>query len=206
MEGSTPSGSIGEMFSCIARKFISILYKCMDIEFIDKSGRKRIGVLVECQTCQKQFATRKDQPAKYCSLVCSADARKNGEMCVCGFCKKVFYKTISSKCKSRSGFFFCSRGCKDAAQRIGGIKEIMPPHYGTGKNSEAYRKLYKRLFAVEKLVCDRCGYSEFECGIDIHHKDKNHLNNSKRNLVPLCSPCHRALHLGLWNINNGGIT
>ena len=81
---------------------------------------------------------------------------------------------------------------------IGGIKEIMPPHYGTGKYSDAYRRAYKTLNNIDKLVCKRCDYCEFECGIDIHHINKNRNDNSIENLIALCSPCHKALHCKCW--------
>lgn len=77
----------------------------------------------------------------------------------------------------------------------------MPNHYGKAARSpEIYRRTYKEVNQVEILKCERCNYCEFECGVDIHHRDKNKANNHQDNLVALCSPCHRALHHGYWEL------
>lgn len=170
----------------------------MDIKFIE-SGITRTGILVKCAVCKKEFPTRKSNPRTCCSAACGyINSRKRIEV-TCSNCGIYFEKRPSSLSQSKSGLYFCTRNCKDEAQRIGGIKEIMPPHYGVASRSpERYRRIYKEEFKVEKLFCIRCGYDEFECGVDIHHKDNNYKNNLSENLVSLCAPCHRALHKGLW--------
>jgi hypothetical protein len=70
----------------------------------------------------------------------------------------------------------------------------MPPHYGTGTGKDTYR----RQFSDRKFRCRRCGYSEFKSGVDVHHIDADDTNNRKENLLLLCACCHRALHCGLW--------
>ena len=89
--------------------------------------------------------------------------------------------------------------CKDEAQKIGGIKEIMPPHYGT-----AEKETYRELFQQSEFICRRCGYNEFVGCVDIHHIDENHKNNEKANLMPLCATCHKALHWKLWKLEELG--
>lgn len=178
----------------------------MNLEFTDSEGRKRKGFLTNCGSCGKSFPTRIDQPAKYCSAVCRGSAfRKVVEVC-CGHCGKVILKKPSALRCSRSGYFFCDRNCKEDAQRAGLIKEILPPHYGTssGGHSEQYRKYYKECSGDTKLICKRCGYSEFECGVDIHHINENRKDNSFENLKPLCACCHKALHNGLWKLGDLG--
>jgi hypothetical protein len=162
--------------------------------FTDSAGDKRRGYRVTCLICGKGFCTRLDQPRKYCSKNCQFVGQRRQQDFRCAFCGTHFQRKVSTRACSRSGFHFCSRNCKDEAQRIGGIEEIMPPHFGTGDGSDRYRDLFNH----EGLVCARCHYHEFSCGIDIHHRDGNKGNNRRENLVPLCSPCHRALHLKLW--------
>lgn len=166
--------------------------------FVDSVGHRRKGKQVRCNTCGTIFCTRIDQVRKYCSKRCQHIGQERKTTFTCAQCGKQFSRKSSARGRSRSGFYFCSRTCKDQAQQIGGIKEIMPTHYGTGDRNEQYRKL----FHPDELVCARCGYHEFACGIDIHHLDGNHKNNAKTNLLPLCSPCHRALHYQLWRLED----
>ena len=164
--------------------------------FVDKYGSTRKGQRVICPVCSTTFIARIDQPQKYCSKACKHRQQENKVKLTCQNCGKIFPRMVS---KRRSEFVFCNRKCKDEAQRIGGVSGIMPPHYSTGNiHTLTYRNIYRRLHQIEKLVCKRCGYCEFECGIDIHHIDGNRKNNMGDNLVPLCSPCHRALHFKLW--------
>jgi len=170
----------------------------------EKNGKKRKACEVQCLCCESKFLAAEKEvkrgKAKYCSLECKNNARKNRVQLVCAQCDKEFERTPSKMAYSKSGLNFCSRECKDKAQRIGGIQAIMPSHYGTAESRarKVYRRLYKESHEIDELSCERCGYCEFECGIDIHHLDEDYTNNSKENMKALCAPCHRALHLGLW--------
>lgn len=172
-------------------------------KFIDSYGSNRKGKKVNCKNCGKNFITRINQPAIYCSRECSWKNKQKRITLKCENCQKLFERKKSSTSKSKHKINFCSINCKNIAQSIGGIKEIMPPHYGTSKkrSPKVYRNFYKRTKNLENLFCLRCGYKEFECGIDIHHKDGNSCNNSIENLIPLCAPCHRAYHEGLIDLS-----
>lgn len=161
----------------------SIALKCMynHLMFTGKDGRRRKGVLVSCKTCGKEFATRIDQPGKYCSKLCQCLGSRNRSTLECTWCKRKFERIVSALKLSKSGLYFCCRNCKDDAQILGGIKEIMPDHFGKGNGQYTYRKTYKRLYRVNKLTCTRCGYNE------------------KENLLALCICCHRALHNKQWS-------
>ncbi len=164
-----------------------------EILFNDKTGKRRKGISVKCKACSKKFITRKDQPAKYCCKSCANNA---GRITLkCANCKKRFNREKSKLMSSKSGLYFCKRQCKDQAQKLGGIKQIMPDHYGTSQTS------YRKLFTEEELFCHRCGYKEFTCGVDIHHIDEDKTNNDRKNLIPLCKCCHSALHAGLWQLS-----
>lgn len=165
--------------------------------FVEKNRKRRKGIAKTCLNCSKEFVTRADKKSPiYCGMKCSQESQRKKEQVVCSQCGVKFYKTPSKMRGSKSGLFFCSKKCKGKAQRIGGIKEIMPPHYGTSTRN--YRELYEGDF-----ICRRCGYEEFSCGVEIHHIDGDRKNNSPENFMPLCACCHRALHQKLWENSNG---
>ena len=163
--------------------------------FIDKWGKKRKAITLKCEFCNNSFLSRFHPQSRYCSLSCKYEARKKRVLVVCKRCNKEFYKPINKLQYSKSGLHFCSRKCKDEAQTLKvGIKEIMPPHFGTGTGEYRYREL----FTVEELFCHRCGYKEFLSSVQIHHIDKDRTHNQKENLIPLCANCHCSYHNGEW--------
>ena len=170
------------------------------IRFIDTYGSKRLGVQLNCKYCDKLFITRllKNKPKHTCcSPECSNKYKaKPAQKLICAWCNKNFERKTQFLRSSKSGLYFCTRKCKDEAQKIGGIEEIMPDHYGSGNGRYGYRKL----FTDEELICNRCGYKEFNISVQIHHIDLNRENNDKSNLIPLCSNCHDALHGGFWKL------
>jgi hypothetical protein len=49
----------------------------------------------------------------------------------------------------------------------------------------------------KKNSCEKCGFVAIHpCQLDVHHKDHNHKNNDKSNLITLCANCHRLEHFG----------
>lgn len=133
---------------------------------------------------------------KFCSISCSskhaAQQRMPKPNVSCAYCGKMFYKNRSKRLLSKSGLFFCCRAHKSAAQKIGGITEIMPTHYGTGDGRHSYRKT---AFAAYPHQCNRCEYHEHTAVLIVHHKDRNRSNNSIDNLEILCPTCHEVEHL-----------
>jgi hypothetical protein len=111
----------------------------------------------------------------------------------CAFCSKDFYKSNSKLTAPKSGLHFCTRKCKDLAQRIGGIKEIQPEHYGTRTSvlSKDYRPI---AFEKYEPICMKCGYSKHPEILHVHHKDRDRANNSVDNLEILCPTCHDEDH------------
>ena len=155
-----------------------------------------------CLNCQKMFPALIREinrgNGKFCSLQCSgiynAKQRPKPEPNVsCAYCGISFYKSNSKQAISKSGLYFCCREHKDAAQRIGGIKAIMPPHYG--ETVKDYRTLAFKV-AGKPRICERCGYDTHEAAIIVHHKDRNRDNNDISNLEVLCANCHAIEHWG----------
>jgi len=160
----------------------------------------------ECLNCQIVFdASLKEHKrgnAKFCCHPCASEFRwgkilvHHNSNVVCAFCDSPFYKRPVHQKSSKSGLFFCTRKCKDAAQRIGGISEIMPHHYGTGNGRHDYRN---RALNEYGHICKECGYKEHPEILTVHHIDKDRNNNKLENLVVLCPNCHFYLH---WTKNN----
>jgi hypothetical protein len=152
----------------------------------------------KCEQCGTTFSARiadlKRGRARFCSQKCfgahrSANKKPKEPNVECAHCGKEFYKNKSQKKNSKSGLFFCSRSCKDSAQRVGGIREIMPSHYGTsGSNRVVYRTT---CFAHHKKECVVCGEDKI---VAVHHYDENHYNNDPANLIPLCPTHHQYVH------------
>ena len=115
---------------------------------------------------------------------------------VCPVCLTDFITTNGPKSKVT-----CSKKCSNTYFRSGQNNgNWKPPEQRTKHNSEAYRKL----FALNDLVCKRCGYNEFSCSVQIHHIDENRQNHDKTNLIPLCANCHMSYHAGKWNLDSLG--
>ena len=163
----------------------------------------------QCLFCNRIFQAFlreiKRGNAKYCSRSCSSKAygKKIKDTlvsnCKCAFCDIKFYRGKTKKENSKSGLQFCSRICKDKAQRIeSNITAIHPDHYGDGKHS--YRAMAFRAYPIK---CNRCNWNEIIDILEVHHKDHNRENNDISNLEILCSRCHDKHHFltktGKWS-------
>lgn len=159
---------------------------------MENDGRKRQAVKVKCLNCGKSFlkALRFIKPdvKNYCSLKCANAGHRKRITLKCAMCNKLFERVPSKIKNSKSGLYFCSKHCKDKAQRIGGCKEIQPSHYGKGLTT--YRSIAFREYDAK---CEICGYSNHLEILEVHHIDKNRENNDISNLIILCPNCHAAL-------------
>lgn len=162
---------------------------------------------ITCLHCQKEtyVETRevKRGNGKFCGRPCSAQHRAANltppePNVKCAFCSKEFYKNTSKQTGSKSQLYFCCRGHKDEAQRIGGIEAIQPDHYGR-ISENTYRRI---AFAIKPKKCERCGYAAHEAAIVVHHIDRNRSNNDISNLEILCANCHAIEHYGEMNDSN----
>jgi 5-methylcytosine-specific restriction endonuclease McrA len=170
-------------------------------------------IMKKCLNCNKDFTPhestlrrktmRYKNEGKFCSSKCSAIHKSKNIVppkpnVVCAYCNKPFYKNNSRKQRSKSGLFFCCREHKDISQRLGGLKEIMPKHFGNGKGS--YRTI---AFRSLPNYCSKCNYSTYSEILEVHHKDTNRNNNLIENLEILCPNCHMEKHFlektGKWS-------
>lgn len=158
----------------------------LTIKYAFPGEHKRILMKQGCSACSKIYYTRKHNPAKYCSKDCQYAS--NRVELKCGYCEKQFIRKKSNLVNSRSGIYFCSRECKDLAQRLeSGLTDIYPAHYGNGNGIYNYRE---KAFSGLPIKCNKCGYDEIEKMLDVHHKDGNRTNNTIDNLEILCVWCH----------------
>lgn len=164
----------------------------------------------DCDFCSKEYEAEQRYLNRgqglFCSQICAGKAKWAGKSTpehnvFCSFCNESFYLSNSRQKRSKSGLFFCCREHKDKAQKLGGIKEIMPPHYGAANGLYAYRKL-----AFDNLPneCAVCGWDEYPEVLEVNHKDLNRANNIIKNLEILCPTHHQVFHFldrsGRWSI------
>lgn len=165
------------------------------------SPQMEIQAICAYTLCAKPFVTtttsqkrRRQTEGRFCSQRCSSLAWHRTlppptPNLTCAQCDTPFYRSVGRHKHSKSGIRFCSRVCKDIAQRVGGNLDIHPPHYKDG--STAYRA---RGMHAHGARCARCGYDEFAAVLEVHHRDEDRKNGSTDNLVVLCANCHTAVH------------
>jgi hypothetical protein len=157
----------------------------------DTCGRNRVFVDVQCIVCTSIFSRQKRQLKEHtCSLTCNHLLSGRSVELHCDHCDTVFIRAKSKLNLSKSGKYFCSRICKDTAQKY--MLEIQPEHYGKGLGEYSYRD---KAFSAYKPICNRCGFSTIKA-LEVHHKDSNRKNNDISNLEILCANCHCIEHLG----------
>lgn len=162
---------------------------------------------IHCKQCNKEIYVENREITrgfgKFCNKQCANTHRALNmpeleKNVTCAHCQKNFHMPESKKALSKSGLYFCCRSHKDTAQRLGGIKEIMPSHYGTARADDTTH--YRRIAFINKpKVCERCSYDKNIAAIIVHHKDRNRMNDSEDNLEVLCANCHAIEH---WGENN----
>lgn len=160
----------------------------MNKVLVQRGDRKRWCNPLICKNCGETFyrsdAEIKARPCECCSRKCS-DAYKKSKshiQLICDSCGNTFNR-LKSKSVTKSGLVFCSKDCKEAEQRIGGKLEL--EHYEDGIAS--YRE---KAFRKIGCMCQKCGYSDDDRMLDVHHKDGNRRNNRISNLEVLCVWCH----------------
>lgn len=155
------------------------------VKITDGEGRKRSHTIVECLVCGIEFPkpTRflKKRSKHYCSYDCLRESRNGREIAFCSVCSKSHERRVSQQTKS--GLTFCSRKCKDYAQR----SDVQMLKCGPARDGTAnYRDRALRHYGTK---CEWCGY-DFERLLDVHHIDRNRANGTIENLIVLCVFCH----------------
>lgn len=153
----------------------------------------------KCEWCNGVFQVRpsylKRGRGKFCSHSCCVSkthAKKRAtfkDNCKCAMCGKAFRKTPSRLKNSKSNLHFCSRLCKDKAQRIEGLEAMRPHTYKDG-----YSRYRQVAFRHHPHECKKCEYHKIVNVLVVHHIDRDHSNNQPENLEILCPTCHEEEH------------
>lgn len=163
-----------------------------------------------CQWCQSEFFPSQRElnrgNGKFCSRSCGirhtheCNRKTRLPNTLCAYCTTPFWASQRRQNLSKSGLLFCGRSCKNLAQRLEGIPEMHPEHYGSGVS---YRKIGLRNCGQ---ICSGCGFSSVPEILQVHHRDKNRKNYSLENLVVLCPNCHAIEHFkektGFWRLKH----
>lgn len=152
-------------------------------------GKKRALYPSRCEFCHDWYYVPQKElkRTKYCSKNCNNRGRRKRVKVNCAQCGSDIEKTPSKLKNSKSGLFFCNRTCKEEAQKLGGIKQIQPNHYGNGNGKWTYRE---RALSKYGKLCNKCGYSKDVRMLDVDHIDSDRSNNKIENLQVLCVWCH----------------
>lgn len=108
----------------------------------------------------------------------------------CPVCQSLFHRSPSKIKSAKTGILFCSRECKDGAQRgnveFDGMEKIA--HRITNRSK------YRSLVVIKE--CVDCGLA-YKPILVIHHIDGDRTNNVPENLEVLCPQHHALRHLKL---------
>lgn len=148
--------------------------------------------MVKCTTCLKSFYAKpswtKLGKGKYCSVKCSARAKRKGSTVKCFICNKEVYKSLEDLKNSKSKNYFCGRKCS--------LRWSGSLHIGADSpNWKGGRFSYKNILArgKAKKACVLCGKNNQKI-LSVHHVDQNRNHNDVKNLIWLCQNCHFLVH------------
>lgn len=166
-----------------------------------------------CTRCSKKFfATAHDVTrggALFCTRECNyaargeaATGRSGRSNCACSWCQTALWRRPSQLAASKSGFTFCGKVCRAAAQKAGtGFEALLPSHYHTANGrprSERSRvsgqQAAQRKAKLAAVACECCGYNDCLPILQVHHRDGDHKNNKPANLAVWCPTCHSRHH------------
>lgn len=137
-----------------------------------------------CFVCKNPIYRRPGQIKKnegrvFCSAICYGKFCKREIPCL--VCGKLILSGLNKKT--------CSRICSNKHRT--GIK------YRIGRpndKAKTFRVLKLKLIKERGGKCERCTYNKCEV-LQIHHKNRNRMDNGLKNLEIVCPNCHYEEHL-----------
>lgn len=148
-----------------------------------------------CKVCGKEYYVKPYlyERSKYCSKYCQNHGQYNCIKKICPTCQNVFYVS-----NSRIKRIYCSDLCAKVSHANIKQRRLQTKLYNRlHRQNPTSKTLRKFMFSIKPKKCEICGYDEYDFCLDIHHIDKNCLNNDIENLKILCAICHRKLHKGI---------
>lgn len=153
-------------------------------------------IIKNCLFCYKKFKARKNKQ-QYCNKECANNSRYRLVTVHCAHCDASITRPLNKVKAPKTGLNFCNRECKEAAQCIGGLAKLQPPHYKDGAAS--YKERAIREYGN---ICALCGITDLWNNrpiiLDVHHIDGNRKNGKISNLQVLCPNCHRQEEMKVW--------
>lgn len=150
-----------------------------------------------CQQCGREFR-QTDHPdrqvQKYCSRECRAASQQRRVTLVCRQCGRVFQRKRYQRDYSTQQGPFCRMACYGRWQHEN-LRGQRPANRDRPSRSGAAWQ------EIRPLVLERDGHRCRECGateqLHVHHVRKWQPGDlhEQDNLVTVCEPCHRRLHL-----------
>lgn len=148
------------------------------------------STLVTCSYCGKKFLKRnkdiKEGRNTFCSRKCQGLHKTSNHKIklICSYCGKEFNRDISKLKNSKSKLYFCSKKCKNNAQKC--EAKIL--------NKSTIRKDYRiTAFLNKEQKCEICNNDDLRV-LEVHHINNNHNDNRIENLMILCANCHKIIH------------
>ncbi len=148
-----------------------------------------------CKCCSKEYYVPRYRVNKssFCSVKCLNSDQYVKIIKKCERCKKEFFVS-NSRIKRK----YCSNDCSHFAKNdIVQNRKNQKLSARISRGKFTGKSLRKFVFSKKEKKCEICSYSEYDFCLDIHHEDKNPLNNDINNLRVLCAMCHRSVHKGI---------
>lgn len=147
-------------------------------------------ITTTCDCCGKEIQKKEYDLKRFTHKFCSKECRNlystKSKTVPCAHCGKPVVRTNSTINKSTSDRFFCNKSCSASANNaLTSRTRENHPNWVDGSSSYTVHK---------KDACERCGYSEHKEILQVHHIDRDRLNNVEANLETLCPNCHCIEH------------
>ncbi len=161
-----------------------------DIKFCEQT-RKRTGVYVDCEACQRRFyvfASRLAQAKKHNSTV--------------RFCSKECY---GKNMNGEKNPFWRKKHSTKTLQQIAAHPRFIASLIGRGKpnpnikrfGNRKSRQALKEMLRDTVKACQLCGWNDEPGVLELHHIDHNRKNNTPENVKLVCPNCHSIEHYKL---------